>query len=146
MKIKPNENPTSCSILEEKLMLDACLIKSYDRRSCFAGDNMYQSQQTCSQQKDLGRRYRHHTVPTWKIGACLHAYCSPSHLCFVQSLHTLIICINGLQAPSAHGHSVPSSGDGMFSLLCQTPYTKLNSRYADGYQEFNQINTTRVII
>ena len=78
----------------------------------------------------------------WRCAHGFHPCQSPSHPCLVQSVHTLILC---KPPPLTRAACLPS-GDGLFSLLCQIPYTKLHSWYADGYQQFNPIHTSEVII
>lgn len=112
IKIKLNQNSTYCSVLEEKLILDTCLIKSYLylQESCFAEQNMYQSQKTCYTAEGFEELGRRGLVTTeLKQGEQAHAFIhSLSHSCLVQLLHTLVLCSNSLQVPSTHAHTVPS--------------------------------------
>lgn len=110
-KIKPNQNPTSYSALEEKLIVDACLIKS----SLFTWSHVLLSITCtshrrlfpCWQQKDLegwgGVGWSPHRLNV-KRCACLQSGHSPSHPCLVRSLCTLVPC---KLPPSAQARSVP---------------------------------------
>lgn len=97
----------------------------------------------CSQQKGLegwgGEGWSPHSLNT-KRCACLHSCHSLSHPCLVRSLHPLIPC----KLPLLTRAACLPSGHSMFSPLCQIPYTKLYSWYADGYQLLNPIHTTGV--